>query len=114
MTEPSETQNEVPVFKDGDTLTIKRGKFGGQSGTVLIRNLDGRYVVKLADGNVTLVEPQNTRAPAERVITEGDLVKALQSVSDQDGELIPGDLYAEPEKVLPGIRGKVVRPDAQV
>lgn len=106
MDEKSETP--APTFVDGDTLTIKRGKFGGQTGRVLALNLDGRYVVKLDDGNVTLVEKHNVKTPAERTITEGELVKAIQSASDESGDMFPRDIYAELERILPGIRDKVV------
>lgn len=76
--------SESKYYADGDTLTVKRGKFANKTGKVLAKNLDGRYVVKLDDGNVTLVEPHNTKEPAEKTFTETQLVTLLQEAADQE------------------------------
>ncbi len=88
MTQPSEsTQSkpETPTFKDGDRLTIKRGKFGGQSGTMLTDSGDGRYVVKLESGITTMVDPANTRRPDERKFTQSQIVQAIEAEAETDG-----------------------------
>lgn len=91
MTDTSETQTKAP--SEGDTLTIKRGKFGGQTGTVLGDSGDGRTVVKLESGIVTMVQPENLKAPAEQTFTVSMLEAALRDVGAHRGGHVETDSF---------------------
>jgi hypothetical protein len=66
------------AIKTGDTVTIRRGKLKGQSGTVLKVGGNGGVALEHTDGTISIQAMTNLRAPEEATIGAGALAEAFQ------------------------------------
>jgi len=74
----------MTAIKTGDTVTIRRGKRKGESGTVVSGN---QCVVEFTDGTLSLLNETDLKAPDEATIGATALADAIGEVARHN----PGD-----------------------
>jgi hypothetical protein len=103
MTEQSET--EIKPFDVNDEITIMRGLYKGQTGTVVyVDHVSEAYAVRLPDGGMAApINWVNVKPPVEATITATLLAEVFNRfVGD-----VPDGLLAALENVAPGITAHV-------
>jgi hypothetical protein len=75
-----------PVFKDGMTVTVRRGKRKGETATVESINGD-QVVVKHADGSISIQNAPSLKAPEVPTIDADTLADALGRFQKANSEV---------------------------
>jgi hypothetical protein len=93
-----------PVFKDGMTVTIRRGKNRGETAEVETVHGD-QVVVKLQSGGIALISADSLKAPEVPTVDANTLADAMTRAGDNYGAGVQAAFYALADdlgKVVPG------------
>lgn len=96
------SESNAPTLKSGETGVVKRGKYRGQTATIIDVNADS-YACKLPDGSFAVIGSGNFRAPEEPTVTVRALTAALSDLKmDGAGTVDVRQLLAAIDSVAPG------------
>lgn len=78
---PREPRTGPMDFKEGDKITVSRGKYRGQTGTVLyVDETKRKYAVRLSEDGLQLINEASVKAPDAGNVNVKDLRNAIDEV----------------------------------
>lgn len=86
-------------MQTGDEVTIRRGKYKGETGEVFAVKGD-KVVLTMKDGEIEVFNHSNIKEPSEATITQGELAALINSNVSID------DLVHALDAKLPGFAAK--------